>query len=38
MTLLHSGLITVSLVAKCLHTNMTQDGFYDTFSVETLCS
>jgi len=24
-------------LTKCLHTNMTQDGFHDWFSVETLC-
>jgi len=39
MILMHSGLIRVSLVdAKYLHTNMTQDCFLDSFSVETLCS
>ena len=35
---MHSWLIRVSLVAKCLHTNMTQDCFHDWFSVKTLCS
>jgi len=38
MTLKHSWLIRVSLVADCLHTNMTQDCFHDSFSVETLYS
>jgi len=37
MTLMHSWLISVSLVAKCLHKNMTQDAFHNWFSVETLC-
>ena len=38
MTLKHSWLIRVPLVADCLHTNMTQDCFHDSFSVETLYS
>jgi len=40
MTLMHSGQIRGGLwqVIKCLHTNMTKECFYDTFSDETLCS
>ena len=37
MTLMHSWLFRVSMLAKCLHTEITEDAFHNWFSVEALC-